>query len=198
MRKFLVVLALLGLMALPLMAEDKAEVYGAYQYLRLNDVGGCGNNNGCPNVNANGWDTGASVFFNHYLGVTGDFSGTYHTQSVDTGSGSSLNVPLHFYTFAGGPVVAFNRGKINPYVHALFGGVHVGASASDDGVTVSTSKTGFVTMVGGGVDVRAAKVISVRLINVDWVYYHFSGIFDGPSYGNSDNVRINAGVVFRF
>jgi len=197
MQKLVVLIVFLGLLALPLMAEDRAEVYGGYQYLRLNDVGGCGSSNGCPDISANGWNAGVSGFFNHYFGVTGDFSGTYHTQSVSS-HGTGINVPLHFYTFAGGPVVAFNRGKVNPYVHALFGGVHVGASASADGVSVSESKTGFVTAVGGGIDVKVAHAISVRLVDVDWVYYHFSGIFGGPSYGNSDNVRITAGVVLRF
>jgi len=197
MRKFFVALLLLGLLSLPLMAEDRAEVYGAYQYLRLNDVGGCGASNGCPNINANGWDAGVSGFFNRYFGVTGDFSGTYHTENV-TAQSTTVSVPLHFYTFSGGPVIAFHEGRVNPYVHALFGGVHVSASASANGATVSASKTGFTTAVGGGIDVKAARVISVRLIDVDWVYYHFSGIFGGPSYGNSSNVRIAAGIVLRF
>jgi len=197
MQKLVVLIVFLGLLALPLMAQDRVEVFGGYQYLRLNDVGGCGSSNGCPNISANGWDASVTGNFNRYFGVTGDFSGTYNTQTV-TAQDVAISVPLHFYTFAGGPVVSFHRGKVNPFVHALFGGVHVSASASADGQSVSASKTGFTTAVGGGVDVKVARAVSVRLIDVDWVYYHFSGIFGGPSYGNSDNVRIATGIVLRF
>jgi len=197
MRTFFVVVALVAVLALPLMAQDRVEVFGGYQYLRLNDVGGCGSSNGCPNINANGWDAAATAYFNRFFGVTGDFSGTYNTQSVSV-EGITASIPLHFYTFAGGPVVAFREGKVNPFVHALFGGVHVSASASAEGASASVSQTGYMTTVGGGVDVKVNRLIAVRLVDVDWVYYHFSGIFGGPSYGSSGNVRLATGIVLKF
>jgi len=199
MRQVMLAVLVIGLLSLPLMAEDnsKVEVFGGYQYLRLNDVGGCGSSNGCPNINANGWDAAATAYFNRFLGVTGDFSGTYNTQSVSV-EGITASIPLHFYTFAGGPVVAFREGKINPFVHALFGGVHVSASASAEGASASVSQTGFLTAVGGGVDVKLNRVIAVRLVDGDWVYYHFSGIFGGPSYSSNGNIRIATGIVLKF
>jgi hypothetical protein len=55
---------------------------------------------------------------------------------------------------------------------------------------------------GGGVDVKATKLVAVRLIQADWLYYHFgSNTIDGltvPSFSQSNNVRISTGIVFRF
>lgn len=57
-------------------------------------------------------------------------------------------------------------------------------------------------MFGGGVDVKATKLVAVRLIQADWLYYHFgSNTIDGltvPSFSQSNNVRISTGIVFRF
>jgi hypothetical protein len=57
-------------------------------------------------------------------------------------------------------------------------------------------------MVGGGVDYKVIKPLSIRVIDVDWLYYHFGSttIADVavPSFSQSNNVRITAGVVFRF
>jgi opacity protein-like surface antigen len=121
--------------------------------------------------------------------VTGDFGGAYAT--IDGVSG-------HIYTYTGGPVLSLRVSRINPFVHALFGGVHLTGSESG----VSVSRTGFTTMVGGGVDFKAAPFISIRVIDVDWLYYHFgSTTIAGtsvPSFSQSNNVRITAGVVFRF
>jgi len=96
-------------------------------------------------------------------------------------------------------VISLNAGgKVNPFVHALVGGIRLGAS--DEGVSVS--ENGFTTMVGGGVDVKAARAIAVRLVQADWLYYHFgSNTIAGvavPSFSQSKNVRISTGIVFRF
>jgi hypothetical protein len=137
----------------------------------------------------NGWDASATGYFKKFLGVTGDFGGAYAT--IDGVSG-------HIYTYTGGPVLSLRVSRINPFVHALFGGVHLTGSESG----VSVSRTGFTTMVGGGVDFKAAPFISIRVIDVDWLYYHFgSTTIAGtsvPSFSQSNNVRITAGVVFRF
>lgn len=177
MQKFLVLVVFLGLLSLPLMAQDfpKAEVYGGYEYMRLNNIADSG-----VNVNGNGWNASLTGNFNRMFGVVGDFGGAYKTISgVDT----------KVYTYTGGPVVNLNSaGTINPFVHALFGGAHVNASASGEG---SASSNGFTMMYGGGVDVKMSKVLALRG-QVDWVYFHFSGV------SLSNNVRISTGIVLRF
>jgi opacity protein-like surface antigen len=73
-------------------------------------------------------------------------------------------------------------------------------SASDSAVSIS--ENGFAMLFGGGVDVKATKIVAVRLIQADWLYYHFgSNTIAGvtvPSFSQSNNVRISTGIVFRF
>ena len=189
MKKSFVLIFLVSLLSLASTAQDKLEVFGGYQYLHTGNITVDGASDPGSSQGFNGWDAAATGYFNRFLGVTGDFGGAYAT--VDGVSG-------HIYTYSGGPVVAFRVGKINPFVHALFGGVRLTGSESG----VSVSRNGFATMVGGGVDYKVIKPLSIRVIDVDWLYYHFGSttIADVavPSFSQSNNVRITAGVVFRF
>lgn len=85
------------LFATAVQAQDKAEVFGGYQYFRPD---------GGPNMN--GWNGALTGNINKNFGITADFSGTY-------GSG------LSFYTYAFGPKVTANLPVVKPFVHALFG-----------------------------------------------------------------------------
>jgi hypothetical protein len=197
MRKAVVLVIVVGLFPFLVLAQEtpKVEVFGGYQYLHTGDLSSSGESLSGSSQNWNGWDTNATYYFNKNFGVQGDFSGSYATfDFFDLGSASS-----HLYTYAGGPVVALNAGgKVNPFVHALFGGAHL--SLSESGASVSFN--GFTTMVGGGVDVKVSPRIAFRLIQADWVYYHFGEktIADVtiPSFSGSKNVRIATGIVFRF
>jgi opacity protein-like surface antigen len=120
--------------------------------------------------------------------VTADISGSYKTINV-----GGVNVDTKIYSYTGGPVVSLNsRGKVNPFVHALFGGAHVSGSASVEGSSGSASDNGFTMMFGGGVDVKVNRALAVRLVQADWVSYRFSG------QSESHNVRLSTGIVFRF
>lgn len=177
MRKFVFVLLLFGLLSIPLMAQDypKAEIFGGYQYLHL------GLPANLPSQNLNGWNASLTGNFNKWFGVTGDFSGEYKTIS---------RVDFRVYTYTFGPTIAYHEGPINPFVHALFGGVHVTGSSSD--FVSSASANGFAMYFGGGVDARVAPHIAVRLGQVDLLYYHIQG------ESQTNSVRFSTGVVFRF
>jgi hypothetical protein len=193
MRKLMLAVVVVGLLSLPLMAEDtpKVEVFGGYQYLHTGTIhiSGVGN---IPNSSQgwNGWDASLRGNFNKHFGLEGDFSGTYATIS---------HVSSSVYTYAGGPAVSYDAGgKFNPFAHALFGGVHLTGS----GFGVSAALNGFTMMFGGGVDAKVNKTISVRLIQADWLYYRFgSQTIKGvaiPTISQSNNVRIATGIVFTF
>ena len=174
MKTLLGLIVILGLLSFPLMAEDypKAEIFGGYQYLHL---GGSG-----TDVNANGWNASLTGNFNKVFGVTGDFSGSYKTIGGVSGK---------IYSYTGGPVVNLNHeGTVNPFVHALFGGAHISASFAG----ASAAENGFTMMFGGGADVKVSQPLAIRLFQVDWVYYRFSG------QSESHNVRLSTGVVLRF
>jgi hypothetical protein len=189
MRKLLV-LAILILATLPVLSQDglpKLEIFGGYEYLHL------GSNSSGPFITSgqgfNGWTASAAYRLHRYLGVEGDFGGSY---------GSINGVSDHFYSYTGGPVVAFGVGPIQPFAHALFGGTTFGLGAS--GVTVSWN--GFTAMAGAGVDTKINRLLAVRVMQVDWLYYHFGSKnlygAEVPSFSASNNVRIASGVVLRF
>ena len=170
MRKVAFLAALLALFPLLVLAQDtpKAEVFGGYQFTHLGSSG--------TSENLNGWNASVTGYINKDVGVAGDFSGSYKTISGVTG---------HLYTYTFGPVVSLNhQGTFNPFVHALFGGARLGGGGS--------SIDGFTMMMGGGADAKISPRLAVRLGQVDWVYYRFQGV------GESKNVRISTGIVFRF
>ena len=155
MKAFLSLVVCVGLLSFPLMAQDseddypKAEVFGGYQYTY---VGG----RGSVSPSLNGWNASLTGNFNSWFGLAADFSGAYKTIS---------GVPVRVYTYSGGPVVSLNsRGKVNPFVHALFGGTHASASLGGLG---PNDANGFTMMIGGGADFKLSKVLAVRLIQAD-------------------------------
>jgi len=189
--KKLLLLAFVAGLSLPLLAQDKVEVFGGYQYLHNGQV--TVNGVSLPSQSYNGWDASARFNFAKFLGAEGDFSGSY--------AGSYANVSgisPHVYTYAGGPVVSIRVGNIEPFAHVLFGGTRLSLSQS----SVSVSTNGYTVMFGGGVDAKLNKLLSIRLAQVDWLYYHLSGFsFQGqttPSFSGSNNVRIATGIVLHF
>jgi len=185
MQKLVALIVFLGLLALPLMAQDRVEVFGGYQYLHIGS-----NSNGLGNAQGfNGWDANVTGNVTNHLGIEGDFGGAYATIH-----GASFKV----YTYGGGPVLFTHVGKIKPFAHVLIGGIHLGASMSG----VSVSENGYTVAAGGGVDVKVNKAIAVRLMQVDWLYYNLSSTTVAgepvPGFSGSNNVRIATGVVFRF
>ncbi|HVI79510.1 MAG TPA: hypothetical protein VM715_15355 [Candidatus Acidoferrum sp.] len=189
--KKLVVCFVAALLSLPMMAQEnsspKAEVFGGYQYLRMGSDTSFGSTGGAQGFN--GWNAAAQLNFNRFLGVEGDFSGSYATIS---------GISAHVYTYTGGPVVFAQVGRIKPFAHVLFGGTKLGASESG----VSLSWSGYTTLAGGGVDAKFNKNVAVRVAQFDWLYYHFGSKniagLQLPAFSGSNNVRISTGLVFGF
>ena len=191
MRKLTLVLLVLGLLSLPLMAQDnvRAEVFGGYQYQYLGgDLTG---------LNTNGWGASLTANINKHFGVGGDFGGVYKSISYTSG-GTTGSASAHLYTYTFGPVVAYDfGGRINPFAHAMFGGFDIGGSGSGciggGGCgSASASTNGFAMKFGGGVDVKVAKAFAVRLVQFDWNYYRDQGVTEDK------NVSIETGIVIRF
>ena len=174
MRKFMGIALLAGLFSLAAFAQEmqsapKAEIFGGYQYTRF-DGGG----------NANGWNTAVTGNVNHWLGVAGDFSGAYTSQS---------GVSFNNYTYTFGPVVSLRHSDtVTPFAHFLAGGFRSTASLNG----LSGSDSGFAMMFGGGFDVRASRRIAVRAVQFDWLSMRSNGFSD------NNNMRISTGLVFRY
>lgn len=183
MKKYLL-LIFAAVLSVPLLAQDKVEVFGGYQYLHI------GNNTSSGLTTSgqgfNGWNAAGQFNFNKNLGVEGDFSGAYATIS---------GISTHIYTYSGGPVIFQHIGIIKPFAHVLFGGARLSGSQS----SASISTNGYTVMAGGGVDAKFNPLLSFRVAQVDWLYYHFSGFNVGGqstgSFSGSNNVRISTGIV---
>jgi len=176
------------LLSVPVAAQDvpMVEVFGGYQYLHFGGNTSLGADSG---QGFNGWNAAAAYNFGKYLGVEGDFSGSY----ADIGG-----VSTRVYTYGGGPVVFMNSDRIKPFAHVLFGGAKL--SGSESGVSISWD--GYTVMAGGGVDARVGRNLAVRVAQFDWIYYHFGSKTIAnitlPSFSGSNNVRFSTGIVLRF
>ena len=89
-------------------------------------------------------------------------------------SGSSL------YTYMVGPTFSLRTERVTPFAHALFGGAHANGSNA------------FSMAIGGGLDVNAGEHVALRVIQADWLSFRRSG------ESSNGNVRVSAGLVFRF
>ena len=140
-------------------AAQRVEIFGGYQFRHLE-----------RHFNANGWDASLTGNFKHVLGLTADFSGAY-----DEG------VKVYTYTF--GPVLTARLPVVQPFVHALFGGMTI---------TNGGSSTYFAMQIGGGLDFGLRKGIGLRLVQADWV-----SVYSNGGWANK-NTRISAGIVIKF
>ena len=158
MRRAMLLAALLNLFSLTAAAQ-RVEIFGGYQFTHLD-----------PAYNASGWNFAVQGNFKHVLGIAADFSGAYKTR-------------LNAHTYAAVPVLTARLPVVQPFVHALFGGMTLSNSGST---------TGFAMMLGGGLDIGFRKGIGIRIVQADWVSTHFSGNTDNK------NTRVSAGIVLKF
>jgi hypothetical protein len=107
------------------------------------------------------------------------------------------------------------KSRVTPFVHGLFGWdrTSLGASTITGSVTspvpvAATTYTDFAMALGGGVDYRVARRVSLRLGQLDWFHtsidlnkFYGSAFGAGRIYGlhtKQANRRFSAGVVLRF
>ncbi|PYT48617.1 MAG: hypothetical protein DMG43_16800 [Acidobacteria bacterium] len=170
MRSLLILGVVILFIAAPAMAQEapKAEVFGGYQYLRLNPGGSnCQGGGGSIAGNLNDW-----------FGVVGDFGACKVT-------GLPSGVSAHAINYLFGPKVAYRSyGSLTPFAQVLFGGQHFGGSG---GGTANS----FAMTLGGGADYKFTEHVAIRLIQVEYMYTHFAGT-------RQNNARIEAGVVYRW
>jgi hypothetical protein len=140
-------------------AAQKVEVFGGYQFTHVQ-----------PAFNGNGWNASVTGNFKHVLGITADFSGAYKEN-------------LSFHTYTVGPVLSARLPVVQPFVHALFGGI----TASNAG-----SSSGFAMLVGAGIDLGLRKGIGFRIVQADWMSTRFSG------ETRNRNARVSSGIVLKF
>ena len=178
MRKSLIWAALTIALSVTSFAQTdytKGEVFGGYQYTRIN-IG-----NGVSGENFNGWNAAAQYNWSKAFGVKADFSGAYKNVS---------GVSLRQHTFLFGPVVSARSEKATFFAHALFGGAR---ATADTGSSFfgSASDTAFAMALGGGLDYNLNKNFAVRVGQFDYLPTRFGG-------DTQNNFRYSTGIVLRF
>lgn len=145
LRKTLLLLGLCALSSLSVRAQDKAEVFGGFSYLRFSSS------------NLNGWEISGQYKFADWLGAVADFDGHY---------GSINGIGTSTYTYLFGPQIS-RPSTITPFAHLLFGGGH--------NSTGGVGNSSFALALGGGIDAQLTEGIHWRLVQTDYLMTQFAG-----------------------
>ena len=212
--KLIFVAALLSASYVQAQETPAGEIYGGYQYTRIDTHAVQDYLNlqhvldpTFPLVNfgdhqrQDGWNFGVQENMNSWFGGVIDVSGNYGTKYVlvdnSGGVSTSTRTRLRSYTFMGGPQVTLRRSsRIQPFARALFGGAWFSGSTNvlENNVQqfseVKQSDSGFALGGGGGADVAISYSLSAR-VAVDYIRTFFFNDSQG-------NMRVAVGVVYRF
>jgi len=135
-------------------------------------------------VGLNGWQASLTENAKSWLGITEEFAGYYGTSSI-RGADHRFNA----FSVLAGPRVSLPYAKlVTPFAHALFG---YGQMRVSEGSAGSATGRSFAFALGGGLDANLTHHVGIRLVQVD---YYRTAIFAGTQ----NNVRVSAGVFFRF
>jgi outer membrane protein OmpA-like peptidoglycan-associated protein len=195
MAAMIVLLAFCSLAAAQDQPAPKWEIFGGYSFFYPNaDVSGTIPPGLVPlsrSLESNGRGVGASVTydFNRWIGLTVDAS-THWGESEAT-LGERLD-DTDFSNISLGPKITFRHEHFSPFLELLVGDQRLAPAVFHD-----VDKLGF--MVGGGLDLKVARHVSLRLIRADYVMssYRFGPSSTTPST-DIRGLRAQAGVVFNF
>ena len=184
---------LAGLLCAAPAPAQKVELFGGYSFVHApvtftQTVGTCAlpcvPTTTTPTLNLNGWEASGAVRVLGPLAMVADFDGT-------RGSFRGANTHLNTYLF--GPQLRL-PGPISVFGRALIGDAHESIHAGISGAGLITSgptQDAFATALGGGLDLHLLPFISLRAIQVDYLYTHFNST-------KQNQPRISAGLVVHF
>jgi opacity protein-like surface antigen len=186
MKRLFGLLALLFIFGLPAKAQQTPsyDLEGGYLYRSFYP----------PNSSRfgmNGWNASLDHNVKRWLGVAGDFTGSYRNQGVKGDT--------QVYTFMVGPrIYPFgHRHKLIPYGQVLFGGgydrLHYPLNSGFPATTFSSAA--FAWAGGGGVQVRVKPKWAIRLIEFDYEQTRFSN-YPNATLTTQGNYRFSVGVIY--
>lgn len=151
-----------------------------------------------------GGSTSLAINANRYLGFVADFGG-YHANRFGPNApptGGVVDASGNVFTYMFGPRISF-RHKVTPFVQALFGGLHAGGvtlnGCSGIGCSPLPSENSFTMAAGGGLDITLHRHVALRLFQAEYVLTRFTNRSSSAGQkARQDDVRLSAGIVFRF
>ena len=135
--------------------------------------------------NLHGWEASVEGKVLPWVGIVGDFSGHYGSQTFPVPDLGTVKVTGHQQEFLFGPRLSVSVGKLTPFGELLIGAAHMGT-----GGFFSSTNTSFASAVGGGVDYKIIRPLAWRFQG-DYIHTHFFG-------NGQNNLRLSTGVVVRF
>ena len=177
-------LLLLGASRTSAQSFDRMELGGNYDYARSNaPPGGCG----CFSMNGGGGWFGYN--FDHRLALGGEVGSVRASNIFGASAGLTLT------SFLVGPRYSWHRShRFSAFAQVLLGGAHSSGALTPGSSGLAGSENAFATTIGGGLDARLARRLALRLFQAD---YYLTRFPNGAN-GDQNNLRIGAGVVFRF
>ena len=181
-------------------AQDvpKAEAFFGYNYVRMNP-----GTEDLPSFHSHGTSAQVAVKLNKWVSGVADF-GAYNNGRIN-----GVNIDNTVFSFLFGPRVSIrNQSRVTPYFNFLFGGAHATASKAVSVILpvpsqpavprrFESSETGFAMALGGGLDIRLNRYISLRPFALD---YFLTRLQNPVSLDdkNLNNLRFSAGFNFTF
>jgi opacity protein-like surface antigen len=201
----------------------KTEMFGGYSYLHVDTQGVSGSSlaahctsiigSPCPlsfqvHPGFNGWYVGGQLNVNSWFGLKADFAGHYGNLIAEKFTSIPPLPPLlsfstpnqHIYDFLFGPVLSHRSHSYTAFAHGLIGAERFGfGNFQVSGITPITlpgpaSHTNFAFAVGGGLDFKVTRHLSVRAGQFDYEFVKSAG--NGRNHQN--DFRFAAGVVYGF
>ena len=178
-------------------AQDvpKAEISLGYSYVNVHPD--------LPPITSYNINGGAAGFvFNagHYFGIKGEFADYVGNGGAQLRAhGFNGNVSGNLFTYEFGPQIKKHSGRFQPFGEALFGAAHSGSQAqiynSIHGISGSggSSNNTFAMELGGGIDIVANRHVSIRPVEVDYLFTQFSA---NQVKATQNNFRYFGGLVF--
>lgn len=220
-KKLLTISGTTLLLAFTAMAADevpKFEVSADYSFAHFDPA-----RNFFKTKNLNGGGGAFTLNFGNYFGVKADFqgygssnfgytlpSGVTLPNGTVTTSPTAATLQGNLFTYTFGPVIKKHTGVFQPFGEVLLGAAHSNAYANvfKDiyGISRSNNNNGFAMVVGGGLDLRLNRTITLRPAEVDYLLTRFGSNYVPPastglpsiSTQNQNSFRYLAGVDFTF
>ena len=128
-------------------------------------------------ASAPGFNSSLAYWWKDWLGIEGSITSAFAPPVFE-------NEHFRYLSYGAGPKFSFGHGRLEPWAHALVGGVHLIPQ------TASGGQNGFEITMGGGVDYGINSVISAKA-GVDYLATHMFGQWQSSA-------QIVAGFSFRF
>jgi hypothetical protein len=181
-------LSFLGTRASAQNSSPKDEIFGGYSWLAPNGWGDLDYK--IDNI-PKGFDASNTYYFCGMcnLGVVIDGSGHF-SGATTPGNPFTANDKTGVGYALGGLQYKYHTNSLSPFFRGFVGTANISPDCCHD------TEWSFAAGGGGGLDLRVRPRFSIRLVQADYIYSHYSHIFASTHPTQWNSVRLATGVVF--